>query len=198
MSPPWWGGWLPAVLSAAVAGLGLLRLLRPDRRVDRDVEASRVLMAVAMIAMLPPVGRALPWWCAVLLLADAAWLARTLLRRGAGDPHRAHRLHHLVGGVAMGYLVLVTALYPMAGMGMTGTGGTAGMVLLAVDLCLAIYLVAAAVHAAFELVPLPGAAPPALAGAAGGTERWPGAPRTAAGCQVAMNVAMLAMLFTML
>jgi hypothetical protein len=114
--------WVSGLYAALFAGLALffaVRLLglRQDTEAgcstDRGADASHGLMSLGMAAMFWPWGNPVPalYW-QVLFSIIAAWFAVRLLRGGAQsvvipqpDPDRAADLHHLLGSLAMVYML---------------------------------------------------------------------------------------------
>ena len=115
--------WVSGICAALFAGLALLfavRLLafRQDTSgagcsTDRAVDASHSVMCLGMGAMLWPWGSPVPalYW-QVLFSIIAVWFAVRLLRRAAQSvviqqpgTDRAADVHHLLGGLAMVYML---------------------------------------------------------------------------------------------
>jgi hypothetical protein len=140
-----------AVLMIATAGYCLCRLTlswRQGRHTERPVDATHVLMGVAMAGMLVPRLRIF-WvggWEIVFGLAAAgfAWLAVRELRSASPQsaPPRHHHLQHLLACGAMVYMlaaVTTAAKVGSSGAGMAGmAGGAARFPTLALLLALAL------------------------------------------------------------
>ena len=133
---------MSAICTALFAGLALffvarLLVFRRDSSggggsTDRGADASHGLMSLGMAAMFWPWGNPVPalYW-QVLFSVVAAWFAVHLLRRAGRpttipqpDPDRATDLHHVLGSLAMIYMLAgVPAGHHMNhGMGMAGSG----------------------------------------------------------------------------
>jgi hypothetical protein len=134
--------WLSGICTALFAGLALffgLRLLasRPDTSgdgcsTDRSADASHGVMSLGMAAMFMPWGNPVPalYW-QVLFSVIAAWFAVRLLRRavqpvalGQPGPDRAADLHHVLGSLAMMYMLTPSpeGHHMTHGMAMAGPG----------------------------------------------------------------------------
>lgn len=134
--------WVSAICTALFAGLALffaLRLLAFPQdasggggSTDRGADASHGLMSLGMAAMFCPWGNPVPalYW-QVLFSIITAWFAVRLLRRAArpvtvpqASPFRAADLHHVLGSLAMVYMLAgVPAGHHMNhGMEMAGPG----------------------------------------------------------------------------
>jgi len=170
--------WVTGPVAALLLAVGAARLIRGTRS-GRDIEATRIAMAAAMASM--AVGAPLPWWGALApVLAGCAWSAYRLYR--ARDPHAPHRVHHLLAGAAMAYLLAVPQRAAMPAMPMPGPTVPAPL-LVGADLVLIGFFAGSAVLGALGATRLAGPVLPATAPA----------PRTDAACQVLMSLAMLAM-----
>ena len=178
-------GWLDVLLGVACLLAGLHHLgLALGRRAPAVPAAGYAVMGFGMAAMFVPAADPVPRpvWVAVFAMS-ALWFGVELARRGGAG-------HHLVGALAMLFMVLV----PGHGMG-------SGLVAPAVSLLLAAWFLADIVrllaHAAPVAVPAPAAA--AAMGAPGGAPAPP-AVDAVRGLPVAclvMNAAMALMLVVM-
>src|SRR5262245_59148588 len=110
-----WVRWIFAGLSAVLVLYYLIRLVSGPTASGRDVECSRGVMSLGMVAMLMPQLDPLPrlgWQ--VLFGLTAGYIAGRLIRRGLRaaptprpDLGGHHELHLVVGGVAMVYMFAV-------------------------------------------------------------------------------------------
>ena len=114
MSGPAWLADAFAAIMIATAAYCLSRLVaagRLGRPTERDVDATHVLMGVAMAGMLVPELNSLPrvGWVVIFSLS-AAWFGGQILIawRGAhpGQPDPRHHLPHLLASAAMLYMLL--------------------------------------------------------------------------------------------
>lgn len=207
-------GWLAGALAAAVLALAayaagrLVAAGRGGRRSERDVDAFHVAMGISMAAMLTGSLSAFDaeaW--AVVFACATVWFALRLpwhdAVRAAETEPVGHRLAHVVSSGSMVYMLLAMPGGSMAGMG-PGGGGPVRLPGLAAVLALGM-LAAAGAHADRAFLRARRRAPAAVVlavAADGGSVALPGgdallAPRTAAGAEVAMNLAMAAMLALM-
>ncbi|MFF5184371.1 DUF5134 domain-containing protein [Streptomyces sp. NPDC000345] len=190
-------GWLLVALCAATGAYCLLRM-RSTVEEQRRAAGGEALMGFGMAAMAVPTAAFTPpvWaWPAYAAVFGAAalralWAART----------DAHHLHHLVGTSAMVYMAAAMAASP-AGAHVHG-GSASGVPLLTGVLLL--YFTGYVLLSGVRLLPAPGTAGPAGAGAAtragagaGPAVAWGDRPELARACRLSMGIGMLAMLLTM-
>ncbi|MFD0276367.1 DUF5134 domain-containing protein [Kitasatospora sp. NPDC127111] len=186
--------WLLAALTAAVGGYCLSRLRRspctdhaPGRGATsphaHESDAAEALMGFGMAAMAVS-GSTVP--AAVWAWLFGAPAVVFLLAAASGPAHRAHRLHHAVGGLAMTY----TALAMGAGSG-HGHHHPAGAGAPLLTGALLLYFGGYSLWTGVRLLGAPGGGAPAAAGLPPATA---GLPRA---CRLSMGIGMFAMLLTM-
>ncbi|MFI9276121.1 DUF5134 domain-containing protein [Kitasatospora sp. NPDC052896] len=189
--------WLLVLLAATTGAFCLARLrtgAAGGHRASRESDAAEAVMALGMAAMVLGGDRLpAPLWGGLFGLLGAVFLVAAAGRPGPPGL-RAHRLHHAVGALAMGYMALAMGRSPHpadSGMVMpTGVPPLTGPLLLYFG-CFALWtgsrLLTATGH--------PAAAAPAPASSR------PGSLLTAAAlpqaCRLAMGVGMFAMLLTL-
>lgn len=189
-------GWVLSALCVVTSGACLLRAWGAAGGMQRRTACGEALMGLSMAVMalsgsapvaVPPLAFAVPFG------ALAAW-ELTLLRRerrAAG-----HRLHHLVGALAMVYMaVAMQAAHGGAAAGHGHAGPAAGVPVLT-GVLLA-YFAAYVLGSGLRLLPVPAEATAALAGgggAAGGACAVRDMPAVITACRLAMGTGMLAML----
>lgn len=100
-------GWVYAVLAGLCLAIGLLHLLRLVR-VRRPVmaEASCAAMALGMAGMFSPAGDPVPApvWVAIFV-GTGTWFAASVLRRRPVGVVEGDAAHHVVGSVAMLFML---------------------------------------------------------------------------------------------
>lgn len=208
------------LVTAAYCLARLVISWRHGRRTDRQVDAVRVLMGVAMAGMLVPALRV--FWAGgweVLFGTATAWFGWLAVReyrdRVALGRFRPHHVQHVLGCAAMVYMSAAADVAGRAGSGtgMNGTGGGARDSTLALILALALfgYVIwtadrlpalarVAVLAAAAPATPVPAAAVPPGSEPVGRDESpdppaprragLPLSPRLAACCEIAMGVTM--------
>ncbi|MEV4973781.1 DUF5134 domain-containing protein [Streptomyces scopuliridis] len=191
MHGPAMSGWLLVALCAAAGSYCLLRL-RDSVGEQRGAVGGEALMGFGMAAMAVPAAVLTPprwvWAGYVVVFAGAA--LHTLLR--AGGP--GHRLHHLLGMLAMVYMAGAMALAPTGPHGAHTAGPGSGAPL--ITGVLLVYYAGYVLWAGARLLPVPATAGPeggggtALAG-------WGERPELALVCRLSMGIATLAMLLTL-
>ncbi|WP_030349654.1 DUF5134 domain-containing protein [Streptomyces scopuliridis] len=191
MHGPAMSGWLLVALCAAAGSYCLLRL-RDSVGAQRGSVGGEALMGFGMAAMAVPAAVLTPprwvWVGYVVVFAGAA--LHTLLRAGGSG----HRLHHLLGMLAMVYMAGAMALAP-AGAHSAHTAGSGSGAPLITGVLL-VYYAGYVLWAGARLLPVPATAGPeggrgtALAG-------WGERPELALVCRLSMGIAMLAMLLTL-
>ncbi|MEV6424487.1 DUF5134 domain-containing protein [Streptomyces sp. NPDC051662] len=194
MHGPAMSGWLLVALCAAAGSYCLLRL-RAGVGDQRGSMGGEALMGFGMAAMAVPAAVLTPprwiWAAYVVVFAGAA--LHTLLRAGG----TGHRLHHLLGMLAMVYMAGVMALAPAGAhsahtTGAAGTGSGAPLI----TGVLLVYYAGYVLWSGARLLPVP-----ATAGheSGGGTAQagWGERPELALVCRLSMGIAMVAMLLTL-
>ncbi|MFD3512908.1 DUF5134 domain-containing protein [Streptomyces sp. NPDC058657] len=207
MHGPAMSGWLLVALCGLTSAYCLLRM-RSGPREERGVARGEALMGFAMAVMAVPAAVFAPpeWSWAVYAVVFGAAALRALWWHGLphgrtynpapgpgghledAAPAAAHRLHHLVGSVAMVYMAM--AMAPGSGGGHTGHGAAGGMPLLTGALL--VYYTVYVLRAGARLLPAPAAATPG-----GATVAWGARPELALACRLSMSLAMLTMLLSL-
>ncbi|MFE3325954.1 DUF5134 domain-containing protein [Streptomyces sp. NPDC059176] len=176
-------GWLLLVLCSASGAYCLVRM-RSCTGTESRVAGSEALMGFGMAAMAAPdaVVPTVPWaWLLYAAVFGTAGLG--VLWWDRGSPTVIHRLHHLVGSLAMVYMAVTMA----PGGAHAGHSGPGGLPLLTGALL--VYFAAFVLHAGLRLVPVPSRA-------GGAAVAWGARPELVLACRLSMGVAMVAMLLT--
>lgn len=208
----WLADTLAGVMLATVAYC-LSRLViswRQRRRTERQVDAVRVLMGVAMAGMLVPALRV--FWAggwAAIFTATAGWFSWQAVRehrnRAALGRARPHHAQHVLACAAMVYMLAAGGpagrVAAGAGAGAGGMGG-GGARFSTLALVFAVILLGYVVVTADRLPALARVGAVAVAGRGPATPgaAWgpPLSPRLAACCEIAMGVTMAYALILML
>lgn len=191
MHGPAMAGWLLVALCAAAGSYRLVRL-RDSVGEQRGSAGGEALMGFGMAAMAVPATVLTPprWvWVGYAVVFGGAALHTLVGARGTG-----HRMHHLLGMLAMVYMAGAMAVAP-AGTHSTHTAGAGNGTPLITGVLL-IYYAGYVLWTGARLLPLPAAAGPEGGGGtavAGRADR----PELALVCRLSMGIAMLAMLLTL-
>ncbi|WP_411114035.1 DUF5134 domain-containing protein [Streptomyces sp. 029-5] len=187
-------GWLLVAICAAAGSYCLLRL-RDSVGDQRGSVGGEALMGFGMAAMAVPAAVLTPprWvWAGYVVVFLGAAL-HTLVRAGGSG----HRLHHLLGMLAMVYMAGAMAVAPAGAhsahtQGATGGGSGAPLI----TGVLLVYYAGYVLWAGARLLPVPATAGPE---GGGGTALvgWGERPELALVCRLSMGIAMLAMLLTL-
>ena len=210
-----WVRWLFAALFAALTLYYVARLCTASRdtpawggAAHRDVDASRCVMSLGMVAMLVPLIDPLPrlYWQVAFGVAAGHMAVRLIRRQLRSVPVPArhlgghHELHLVIGGVAMVYMLeMMPAEHAMAvGMAATDAAGVALPVL--TWSFIAYFLVFVVRLGARLAMPANAAETETLASAAlgGGTRGVVVSPHLLGSSELVMAVGMSYMLLTML
>ncbi len=176
MHGPAMSGWLLMALCGTTGAYCLVRM-RGCPGAGRGAAGDEALMAFGMAAMaVPQALLTLPGWAWVMYALVFGTAAVAALRPAR---HGAHRLHHLVGSLAMVYMA--AAMVPG---GAHAAHATAGVPLLTGALL--VYYVVYVLRSGVRLVPAAAGMP--------ADHSWDPRPELAPACRLAMGVAMLAML----
>ncbi|MGH3782098.1 MAG: DUF5134 domain-containing protein [Pseudonocardiaceae bacterium] len=210
-----WVRWVFAAMFATLTLFYVARLCTPRRdaaawaaTAHRDVDASRGVMSLGMVAMLMPWADPLPrlFWQVVFGVA-AGHIAVRLIRRHMRSvpvppPHLGghHEMHLVVGGLAMVYMLAVMpAGRAMEGMEMAATG-SAGVALPALTWAFIAYFLVFVVRLGARLaIPTNMATEtPATAVLGSGTRGVVISPHLLGSSELVMAIGMSYMLMTML
>jgi len=133
MAGPSWLAWIFASVMIATSGYCLIRLAaswRRHRPTDHHVDATHVLMGVAMAGMLVP--RLRVFWTGgweVVFAVGAAWFGWLAIREFRGQPtmggRPGHHLQHVLACGAMLYMFLAVATVAKGAAGGSAMGGMA-------------------------------------------------------------------------
>ena len=206
--PSWLAGTFAAVMiliAVYSAGRLCFAWLR-GRATETDADALHIVMGTAMAGMLVPRLSILPggMWVAVFAAA-AAWFGWHAIHGPytAGSARCRYPVPHLIECAAMVYMLLPAAAprpaQPSPGMAMPGMGASAGLP--ALPVVLALFMTGYIVWTTDHLAALarsrtrPRSARPRRGNLARQTQL---APKLAAGCKIAMSIAMGYMLILML
>jgi uncharacterized protein DUF5134 len=215
-----WVRWLFAAMFAALTIYYIARLCTVRRETSvwggathRDVDASRCVMSLGMVAMLVPLIDPLPrlYWQVAFGVAAGHIAVRLIRRQVRSVPVSArhlgchHELHLVIGGLAMVYMLAVTPAEHAMTDGMTGmemaATDAAGVALPVLTwLFIAYFLVFVVRLGARLAMPANAAETEVLASAAlgGGTRGVVVSPHLLGSSELVMAVGMSYMLLTML